>query len=155
MKNVKNISSASKVSASSSLQNGVADQSEGLAADGLGAIQEILFGQQVRAGNEQVAELRRSSEERISQLADGLNERISELTKNMNSSLEEVRQQLSAQKKDQSKALMTTRDELTQQLENALAKLENKKLDRENLSQMFLTVANELSSGSQSSSTKH
>jgi len=136
--------------------------SESATAAGLETIQDILFGEQVRAGNEQINKLQRESDENLRNLADSLNKRLDDLTESMNKKFDSLDNLLATQAQTQkesdqrlsadllaAKSTLTqtidaTRDEMTQQLTAKVEIMDSKKLDQGKLSELFASVAGEL-----------
>ena len=143
---------------------GIAKEPITTASNGLEAIQDILFGEQLRSSNEQINQLQRRSEETLSNLSNSIDQRLDELTNTMNQKFEMLSTQLADQKNTQQVAderltgsiaacksalthtIDSTREELTGKLDHMANEMEAKKLDRGRLSEMFSHVAQELAS---------
>ncbi len=129
---------------------------------GLETIQNILFGEQVRSNNEQIEALKAESSRSLQQLSGRIDQRLDDLTESMNSQFAALNQQLDAQKTAQqssdermdleldackaafTQSIATTRDDLNARLSQALSEMQDAKLDRGKLSELFAHVAQEL-----------
>lgn len=133
---------------------------------GLEAIQDILFGEQLRSSNEQISDLQKNSEKTLLNLSSSIDERFDELTTTMNEKFEILVKQLADQKNTQhtadervtnglaacktalTQSIDSTREDLNERLNRMVNEMEDKKLDRGKLSEMFTQVAKELASSS-------
>lgn len=136
------------------------------ASAGLEAIQDILFGEQLRSSNEQLSELQKNSEKTLLNLSNSVDQRFNELTVSLNDKFDTLVKQLADQKTAQKatdnkinsdlvdcKTALTlsidsTRKELNEKLDRMANEMEGKKLDRDKLSDIFSQFAEELTTRS-------
>jgi hypothetical protein len=152
----------------SSNDNNVVNINQRTAAvgDGLDTIKDILFGEQVKASNEQLTEFKHESEAALQSLSERMDERLAQLDAAMTKNFETLNQQLIAQHTAQAAAQMagekrldvelkacrsalesnlaSTRDEFTHELNQLAEELRDQKLDRHKLADIFSQAATEL-----------
>ena len=147
----------------------ISNESPPASSAGLEAIQDILFGEQLRSSNEQIIKLQQNGEESLANLSDSFDRRFEELTNTMNLKFESLAKQLKSQENTQQsdverfmetlsvtkaeltqsidssrEALDATREELNEQIRKITAEMDSKKLDRGKLSELFKHAAQEL-----------
>ncbi len=139
--------------------------------DGLDTIKDILFGEQVKASNEQLADFKRESETALQSLSERMDERLAQLDASLTKNFETLNQQLIAQHTAQAAAQMAgekrldaelkacqttleanlsaTRDEFNHELNQLADELRDQKLDRHKLADIFSQAATELAGTAQ------
>jgi len=80
---------------------GISRESVPVAGTGLEAIQEILFGEQIKSHDKQLSELQRNNEETLLTLSNSVDQRFEELTNNLNQKFEALTEQILDQKNTQ------------------------------------------------------
>ena len=137
----------------------------------LEAIQDILFGEQLRTSNEQISQMQEQNEQTLQNLSNSIDQRFDELASSMNSKIDSLVQQLTEQKNTQNKAderltggiaacktalthtIDATREDLTKQINGMADEMDHKKLDASKLSQMFTQIGAELGTNSSITTT--
>lgn len=101
----------------------------------LGKIQDILFGEHLRASNHQIAQLQSATEEKINSIVQNFNDQVIELSKKMDLMLEG----LQAQMEDQQQLLVAKNEKLTREMRSAKVGLEDRiaKVDQSSLQQQL------------------
>ncbi len=134
------------------------------AGAGLETIQKILFGEQMRAGQQQVDRVKQESRNAVKELAGRLDGRIDQLTETMYAQFDALKQTLE-QHASQAKvveertdsaigacefalteSIRGTRAELILEMKQSLADLENRSMDRDKLAEIFTEVAHQVTS---------
>lgn len=131
---------------------------------GLETIQQILFGEQVRAGQEQAEIDRKETTDAMNELSSRLNDRINKLEETIENSFAAINRKLDQQTTDMkalesrsgselsacklalTQSIESTREELTVEMRNSLSQLEGRSMDRAKLSEIFAQVAQEVTS---------
>jgi hypothetical protein len=86
----------------------------------LGKIQDILFGEQLRASHQQIAQLQASTDEKLNVLTQNFNNQVIELSKKMDLMLEALNQQI----EEQHQKLLANGNRQMNDLQNAKQELE-------------------------------
>ncbi len=101
----------------------------------LGKIQDILFGEQLRASNQQMALLQSRTQEKLNSIVQDFDDHVLELTKKMDRILEG----LNLRMEDQQKLLQANDDKLSQEMRKARIDLEDRiaKADQSSVQQQM------------------
>jgi len=107
-------------------------------AAGLETIQDILFGEQMRAGNEQISKLQKESEKSLQELSNALTKQLNELDERMNAKFDSLDKQLESQQQAQTSSdqrlsgeLVAAKTALTQSIDTTREQLTERQVAKE------------------------